>query len=109
MVDLGNHTICGNRQNFQIYCSDITTMKDMFNGDQTFNEDIRSWDTSTVTTMIGAFGSTPKFNQNICEWDTHIKDPSSRHDCYVSYSISVQSGPFLVVCSSNHIRAYKFC
>lgn len=50
--------------------SQITTMKNLFKGKETFNEDISAWDTSSVTDMSGMFEHARSFNQPIGNWNT---------------------------------------
>ncbi len=49
--------------------SAITDMRELFNGDSTFNGDITQWNTSKVRDMAGIFNSASIFNQNIGSWD----------------------------------------
>jgi surface protein len=47
----------------------VTDMKDLFRDNETFNQDIGSWDVSNVTDMNGMFGIAKEFNQDIGSWD----------------------------------------
>jgi surface protein len=49
--------------------SAVTDMKNLFNGAQTFNEDIGNWDVSSVTDMNNMLSDTQAFNQSIGNWD----------------------------------------
>ena len=48
----------------------VTDMSDLFKNQNSFNQNISSWDTSNVTTMHGMFDNARAFNQNIGSWDT---------------------------------------
>ena len=50
--------------------SGITDMGSLFNGKNTFNQNIGGWDTSSVTNMGFMFRRASDFNQNIRDWDT---------------------------------------
>ncbi len=49
--------------------SNVTTMKDMFHGANTFNQDISGWDVSKVENMGGMFDKAELFNANIGTWN----------------------------------------
>ena len=70
--------------------SGITDMLWLFKDQNTFNEDISSWDVSNVTNMEGIFdcydsGGNFIFNQDLSYWDTsNVQVMSSMfRDCYV--------------------------
>ena len=48
--------------------SSVTTMYDMFNGAEAFNQIIFSWNVSNVTNMNNMFLNADAFNQNISYW-----------------------------------------
>ena len=48
----------------------MTNMSSLFNGANTFNQNISSWDTSNVTTMSNMFSSARVFNQPLNSWNT---------------------------------------
>ncbi|MDA8849410.1 BspA family leucine-rich repeat surface protein [Flavobacteriaceae bacterium] len=47
----------------------VTDMSDLFLNQDTFNQDISSWDTSSVTTMEDMFRGASAFNQDLSYWD----------------------------------------
>jgi len=49
--------------------SSVTFMGQMFNGALVFNQPLNSWDVSSVTSMSSMFQSAPAFNQDISSWD----------------------------------------
>ena len=49
--------------------SQVTTMRDLFKGKSSFDEDISGWDVSNVTDMKGMFYNAIEFNQDISSWD----------------------------------------
>ncbi len=49
--------------------SGITNMQDLFNGKDTFNQDLSSWDVSNVTNMRRLFFRANAFDQDISNWD----------------------------------------
>ena len=49
--------------------SGITDMKDLFTSENSFNEDISSWDVSSVIDMSGMFNYAGVFNQDLSNWD----------------------------------------
>ena len=53
----------------RVCTSPVTDMQSMFNDDNTFNQDIGSWDVSNVTEMRWMFSNSAAFNQPIGEWN----------------------------------------
>ena len=49
--------------------SQVTDMSNLFNGLETFNENITEWDVSNVTNMRYMFAGATSFNQDISKWD----------------------------------------
>ena len=53
--------------------SNVTDMRDMFNGAKKFNQPIGEWDVSNVTDMSHMFSCAQNFNQSIGGWDvSHV-------------------------------------
>ena len=52
--------------------SNITNMGYLFNSDETFNDDISTWDVSNVTDMGSMFWGATSFNQDLSEWCVSI-------------------------------------
>ncbi len=50
--------------------SHVTSMEELFESDEDFNDDISRWDTSQVTSMDYMFYGAVTFNQDIGKWDT---------------------------------------
>ena len=53
----------------KVCTSRINDMSSLFYENQTFNDNISSWDTSNVTNMSKLFYGAENFNQNISNWD----------------------------------------
>jgi gliding motility-associated-like protein len=53
----------------RVVTSLVTDMSDLFKNQNTFNQDISSWDTSNVTDMSGMFHGVSVFNQDIGRWN----------------------------------------
>ena len=53
----------------KICISKITNLRNMFNGDASFNQDIGSWDVSSVANMNSMFTYAFSFNQDISNWN----------------------------------------
>jgi surface protein len=49
--------------------SKITSMLELFRGQDTCNPDISQWNTSSVTNFRYVFGYAPSFNQDVSNWD----------------------------------------
>ena len=49
--------------------SKVTSMNELFYGQDTFNDDISKWDVSAVTDMYHMFYQANEFNQDLSEWD----------------------------------------
>ena len=54
----------------KVVTSLITDMKNLFQNNTTFNQDISTWDVSNVTNMRAMFQNTNDFNPDISNWDT---------------------------------------
>jgi surface protein len=52
------------------HMTDMSSLLTPYNGFQSFNHDISSWDTSKVTNMSSMFQNNWSFNQDIASWDT---------------------------------------
>ena len=48
----------------------VTSLRDLFEDQKDFNEDISRWDTSNVTDMHGTFYEAYSFNQPLERWNT---------------------------------------
>jgi surface protein len=53
----------------QACTSGIESLREWFQSNTTFNDDISHWDVSDVTTMFRTFSGARAFNQNISNWD----------------------------------------
>ncbi len=56
----------------------ITLMANLFSGEDSFNQDISSWDVSNVTHMNDMFETAADFNKDISEWDVSNVEDMSR-------------------------------
>ena len=50
--------------------SSVTSLNGLFQGYNTFNEDLSAWNTSAVETMSQVFSSAKSFNSDLSGWDT---------------------------------------
>jgi uncharacterized repeat protein (TIGR02543 family) len=64
--------------------SNVTTMRYMFLGATVFNQDISGWDVSNVTDMTCMFQAASTFNQNLSDWD--VSSVTSMHSMFMSSS-----------------------
>ena len=63
-------TMISNGDDVSCVCTTgITNMSGLFQNNQTFNQDISSWDVSSVKNMQGLFQNAQAFNQDIGYWD----------------------------------------
>ena len=63
-------TMISNGDDVSCVCTTgITNMSGLFQNNQTFNQDISSWDVSSVNNMQGLFQNAQAFNQDIGYWD----------------------------------------
>ncbi len=73
----------------RINTQNMLSLRETFDGATAFNQDVRSWDTTTVETMFATFLRASSFNQNLSNWnisrvesmhnfakDSGITDPS---------------------------------
>jgi gliding motility-associated-like protein len=56
----------------RVVTSLVTDMSNLFEDQNTFNQNISSWDTSNVTNMEYMFYTAESFNQDISSWDTSL-------------------------------------
>ena len=60
-----------NNPAFALACTTgVTSFHNIFNGQDQFNQDLSSWDTSSVTNMYSMFYGASNFNYSISNWDT---------------------------------------
>lgn len=48
---------------------EITSLKNMFTGATSFNQDLSTWDTSNITNMNFTFNGATSINSNITNWN----------------------------------------
>ncbi|PZM86517.1 hypothetical protein DLH72_00780 [Candidatus Gracilibacteria bacterium] len=56
----------------RIVTSKVTDMSELFQYNNSFNEDIGNWDTSSVTNMSNMFHTAIDFNKDINDWDVSL-------------------------------------
>ena len=74
--------VADNKDVTKVVTTKVTNMSKLFEGKLSFNQNIKSWDTSNVTTMQGMFAYNGDdgmaFNQDISNWDvSNVTDMSS--------------------------------
>ncbi|MHA1896889.1 MAG: BspA family leucine-rich repeat surface protein, partial [Promethearchaeota archaeon] len=70
--------------------SSVTDMSHMFDGADSFNQDIGNWNTSSVTDMSYMFNWVLSFNQSIGNWDTSsVTDMSYMFNGALSFNQSI--------------------
>ena len=70
----------------KVVTTKVTDMNGMFSSDETFNQDISSWDVSNVIDMASMFANANSFNQDISSWDvssvTNMSNMFNRADIF---------------------------
>jgi surface protein len=71
---------------------DVADMSSLFQGLDTFNEDISLWNISRVTSMSYMFKGATSFNQNLCAWQDNFPY-SSASDIFVDSGCAYKDTP----------------
>lgn len=70
----------------------VKSIKDMFAGCTSFNQDLSSWFTTNITDMSGAFRGCTSFNKNVNAWDvTNVTDMSDMFNGCISFDKSMNA------------------
>ena len=95
----------------KIVTTKVTTLRELIYqtaNQNTFNQDISSWDTSNVTNMKNMFFSAAAFNQDISGWDTSsVTDMSYMFEIATSFNQDLSGWNVLLVtnCSNFSLNA----